>query len=70
MRRHGSADENREQQDVAHDADGPRGDPATHAQQSACQAEPVADDLPPQNDARTDMELGLQQPQEYLLEIH
>jgi hypothetical protein len=66
----GRSDENGEQQDVAHDANGPRRDLATHAQQSACQAEPIADDLPPQNDARTDLDLGLQQPQEYFLEIH
>jgi hypothetical protein len=66
----GRSDKDREQQDVAHDADGPRGDLAPHAQQSACQSEPIADDLPPQNDARTDLDLGFQQPQEYFLEIH
>src|SRR4029453_11385923 len=59
------ADEDREQQHIANDADRPGGDLTPHSQQSACQSEPVADDLPPQHDARTDREFRLQQHQHY-----
>src|SRR5215207_6139956 len=50
---YGTADEDREQQHVAHDADGPCGNLAPHAENCACQPEPVPDDLPPQDGART-----------------
>src|SRR4029450_7433432 len=48
----------------------PKGALAHSAQQRPRYPDPTADDPPPQNDARTDLDLGLQQPQEYFLEIH
>ena len=55
------AQEDREQQHVAHDADRPCEHLALHAEDGAGQAEAVPDDLPPE-DAGSDIELGVQQP--------
>src|SRR6185312_15337068 len=55
-----AADEDGEQQQVAHDADGPGPDLATHAADGAGQPEDVADDLAGQQRAAADGDVGVE----------